>query len=68
VGFPPRRKPLEQMSVGQALCGGHLTFEMKNEAGDSVTYASYGYEQPGGSMTQVQVHCAQQETTRTVLE
>jgi hypothetical protein len=66
--FPQGVSPLEQMSVGQALCEGHLTFEVKDAAGDSVTYISYGYEQPGGSMTQVQVHCAQKEMTRTALE
>ncbi|MDC0349171.1 hypothetical protein OAN21_02045 [Alphaproteobacteria bacterium] len=62
--FPQSVRPLEQMSVGQALCEGHLTFEVKDAAGDSVTYASYGYEQPGGSVTQVQVHCAPQDSKK----
>lgn len=55
--FPQSVSPLEQMTVGQALAEGRLTFTVKDEAGDEYLYQSYGYDQPGGVMTQVNVHC-----------
>lgn len=55
--FPHKQSALEEMTVGQALRGGHLTFSLKTEAGDAHIYASYGYEQVRGDLTQIHVHC-----------
>ena len=55
--FPQGVSALEQMTMGQALCEGHLTFTLKDETGDVYPYVSYGYDQPGGSMKSVQVQC-----------
>lgn len=55
--FPHQQSALELITVGQALRGGYLTFSVKTEAGDVYTYASYGYEQVRGDMTQIHVHC-----------
>ena len=55
--FPQSVSHVEQMTVGQALAEGLLTFKIKDETGDLYSYKSYAYEQPGASMTQVNVHC-----------
>jgi hypothetical protein len=47
-GFPPTPFSHER----------HLTFALKDEFGEVFTYTSYGYDQPGGSLKYLQVHCA----------
>lgn len=55
--FPQKVSTLEHMTVGQAICEGHLMFTLKDGMGGSYTYTSYAYEHVGGMMTQVHVLC-----------
>lgn len=55
--FPQAVSDWEQMTVAQALAEGRLTFSLKDGWGDVYSYQSWGYDQPGGSLTHVHVHC-----------